>query len=201
MTIDPISTDVQNIYKLLIGVIVPRPIAFVSTVSSDGVPNLAPYSFFTCASANPPVVCFCPMVRRGQPKDTLANVRATREFVVNIVSEEIAGQMNITSGDYSPEIDEFEKSGLTKVASGLVKPPRVLESPVNMECKLTQIVDVSTEPMGGSLVLGEVVRFHVRDELVENFRIDPDLLQAIGRMGGPTYTRTRDRFDLERPRI
>ena len=201
MIVDPGSTEVQNVYKLLIGVIVPRPIAFVSTLSADGVPNLAPFSFFTCASANPPVVCFCPMVRRGQPKDTLSNVRATREFVVNIVSEAIAEQMNITSGDYPPEVDEFEKSGLTPVPSDLVAPPRVLESPVNMECRMTQIVDVSTEPMGGSLVLGEVVRFHIKDELFENFRIDPDLLRAIGRMGGPTYARTRERFDLERPKV
>lgn len=201
MIIDPGSTDVQNVYKLLIGVIVPRPIAFVSTLSADGVLNLAPFSFFTAASANPPVVCFCPMVRRGQPKDTLSNIRATREFVVNIVSEEIAEKMNITSGDYPPEVDEFQKAGLTPIPSDLVKPPRVGESRVNMECKLTQIFDVSTQPMGGSLVLGEVVRFHIQDDLVENFRIDPDLLKAIGRMGGPTYSRTRDRFDLERPKV
>ncbi len=202
MRIDPSSTDVQNIYKLLIGVIVPRPIALVSSISADGVLNLAPFSFFTAASANPPVVCFCPMLNgQGSPKDTLSNIRETGEFVVNIVSEEIAAQMNITSGTYPPEVDEFVKSGLTPIASDLIKAPRVAESKVGLECKLFQIVDVSVQPMGGSVVMGEVLRFHLEDALVSNFRVDPDLLNAIGRMGGPTYSRTKDRFDLDRPLV
>ncbi len=202
MTIDPGSTDAQNIYKLLIGVIVPRPIAFVSSVSAAGVRNLAPFSFFTAASANPPVVCFCPMVSgQGLHKDTLNNVRETGEFVVNIVSEEIAAPMNLASGTYAPEVDEFVISGLTPIPSDLVNVPRVAESKVNLECRLLQIVDVSPEPLGGSLVLGTVVRFHLDDALVRNYRVDPDLLNAIGRMGGPTYARTRDRFDLERPQV
>ena len=201
MVIDPAETNVQNIYKLLIGVIVPRPIAFVSTMSEDGVPNLAPFSFFTAVSANPPVICFSPMVRAQGIgyKDTLNNVRATGEFVVNIVSEDFAPQMNVASGDYGPEVDEFAVSGLTPVPSHVVQPPRVGESRVNMECKLVQIVDVSAKPLGGSLVLGEVVRFHLADALFDNFRIDPDLLSAVGRMGGPSYSRTRDRFDMQRP--
>ncbi len=202
MRIDPAAIDVQNVYKLLIGVIVPRPIAFVSSVSADGVLNLAPFSFFTAASANPPVICFCPMITgQGSAKDTLNNIRATGEFVVNIVSEDIARQMNITSGSYPPEVDEFAKSGLTPIASDLVRVPRVAESKVNLECKLFRIVDVSAQPLGGSLVLGEVVRFHLEDGIVENYRVDPDLLNAIGRMGGPTYARTKDRFDLERPQV
>lgn len=201
MVIDPAEAGPQNIYKLLIGVIVPRPIAFVSTLSADGVRNLAPFSFFTAVSANPPVIAFSPMIRGGggARKDTLENVEATGEFVVNIVSEDFAAQMNLCSGDYGPEVDEFAISGLTAIPSETVKPARVAESRVNMECRLLQVVHVSPKPLGGSIVLGEVLRFHVADELFSNYRIDPDLLQAIGRMGGPTYTRTADRFDLERP--
>lgn len=202
MIFDPGIETPQNIYKLLVGAIVPRPIAFVSTLSADGVRNLAPFSFFTAISANPPVICFSPMVRAsdGHTKDTLNNIRETGEFVVNIVSEEFAGRMNITAQEFPPEVDEFEQAGLTPVASDLVKPPRVAESHVNMECRLVQIVDVSRKPLGGSIVLGEVVRFHVHDELFDNFRIDPDQLHAIGRMAGATYARTTDRFDLVRPK-
>jgi flavin reductase (DIM6/NTAB) family NADH-FMN oxidoreductase RutF len=130
----------------------------------------------------------------------LCNVEATGEFVVNIVSEEFAGQMNLCSADVPPEIDEFELSGLTPVASDLVKPPRVAESKVQMECRLHQIIRVSDKPGGGILVLGEVLRFHVLESLLDGYKIDPDRLNAIGRMGGPTYTRTRDRFEMQRPK-
>jgi len=202
LIVDPEREDYRNVYKLMVGAIVPRPIAFVSTISPDGVFNLAPFSFFTAISANPPVICFSPMVRGDSShKDTLNNIRATGEFVVNVVSENFGAKMNICSGEYPADIDEFEMSGLTPVASDLVKPPRVLESRVNMECRLARIVDVSARPLGGSIVLGEVIRFHVSDELFDNFKIDPDKLKAIGRMGGPTYTRTTDRFDMERPKV
>ncbi len=200
MTIDPASTSPVINYKLLIGSVVPRPIAFVSTVSIDGVRNLAPFSFFNAICGEPPVVCFSTAVRVPR-KDTLANIQATGEFVVNIVSEEIAEQMNLASGDYPHDRDEFEISGLTPVPSDLVRPPRVRESHVNMECKLMQIVEVSTKPRGGSLIIGEVIRFHVDDAIVENFRIDPDKLRAIGRMGGDEYCRTRDRFTMIRPKV
>jgi flavin reductase (DIM6/NTAB) family NADH-FMN oxidoreductase RutF len=200
VTIDPSQTDPRNVYQLMVGAIVPRPIAFVSSVSSSGVLNLAPFSYFTAASSNPPVICFCTSVRPdGTFKDTLHNIRATKEFVVNMVTEEIASQMNACSGEYPPEHDEFAISGLTPVPSDLVAPPRVLESPVNMECRLRQIVEVSTLPGGGVMIFGEVVRFHVRDSVIEGFKIDPEKLTAIGRMGGPTYTRTHDRFDMQRP--
>ena len=201
MTIDPGSTAPENIYKLMIGCIVPRPIAFVSTVSGEGARNLAPFSFFTGISAKPPIVCFCPtFLPDGAKKDTLRNVEQTGEFVVNVVSEAIAAQMNACSADFPAEIDEFDVSGLTAIPSDVVKPPRVAESPVNMECRLIQVVNLSTGSLGGNLVIGEVVRFHVADELLSNFRIDPDKLNAIGRMGGPSYTRTRDRFNMERPK-
>jgi flavin reductase (DIM6/NTAB) family NADH-FMN oxidoreductase RutF len=205
-TLNPSEQTPQDTYKLLVGAVVPRPIAFVSSMDEQGIRNLAPFSFFTVASANPPIVCFCPMVRGAnknnlQPtKDTLRNIIATREFVLNVVSEEFASQMNACSAELPPDVDEFDLSGLTPLASELVRPPRVAESHVQMECRLEQIVHVSTEPLGGSLVLGEVLRFHVRESLLENFRIDPDQLHAIGRMAGSTYTRTRDRFEMECPK-
>jgi flavin reductase (DIM6/NTAB) family NADH-FMN oxidoreductase RutF len=200
--VDPGATGPQEVYKLMVGVIVPRPIAFVSSVSADGVPNLAPFSFFTGISANPPVICFSPMIRGsdGAKKDTLRNIEETREFVVNIVSEEFAQQMNICSAEFPPDVDEFVASGLTPIRSDLVKAPRVKESSVNMECRLLQVVHVSEKPLGGSIVLGEVVRFHIADEICDDYKIDPDKLHPIGRMGGPTYTRTTDRFDMQRPK-
>ena len=203
MIIDPRQTGHQNVYKLLIGAVVPRPIAFVSTVNRAGIPNLAPFSFFTAVSANPPIVAFCP-VRRAGPnpnKDTLSNILATREFVVNIVSEEFAEQMNACSADYPPEVDEFEASGLTPVPSDLVKPPRVAESHIHMECKLYLIMEFGELPGSGNLVLGEVVRFHVDEQYFDDFKIDPDKLRAIGRMGGAAYARTSDRFEMIRPKV
>jgi len=202
LIVDPKEVGWLDTYKLMIGAIVPRPIAFVSTLSPEGIPNLAPFSFFTGVSANPPVICFCPMRRRGvvPHKDTLHNITATREFVVNIVSEEFAQQMNITSAEFPPEVDEFEAAGLTPIPSDLVKPPRVKESHVHMECKLYLVVEVGGVDGSGNLVLGEVVRFHIDDQYFHDFKIDPDLLRPIGRMGGATYTRTTDRFDLQRPK-
>lgn len=201
LAFDPGAHTPQGFYKLMTGSIVPRPIAFVSTVDTNGVHNLAPFSFFTGVSANPPVVCFCPMFRaEGRPvKDTLRNVLDTREFVINIVSEEIGEQMNRCAADVPPEMDEFVLSGLTPLASDLVAPPRVAESHVQMECRLLRTVEVSDRPMGGTLVLGEVLRFHVRAEIVDDYRIDPEKLRAIGRMAGLTYVRTHDRFDMARP--
>jgi flavin reductase (DIM6/NTAB) family NADH-FMN oxidoreductase RutF len=209
LIIDPLEachqsdTGYQNVYKLLIGAVVPRPIAFVSTLSRDGIRNLAPFSFFTAVSANPPVICFCP-IRRLAPdpyKDTLRNILDTREFVVNIVSEEFAEKMNVSSADFPPEVDEFEASGLTPIPSDLVKPPRVAESHVHMECKLYLAIEVGDLPGSGNLVLGEVVRFHVDDQYFDDFKLDPDKLRPIGRMGGATYTRTTDRFEMVRPKL
>jgi len=202
LILNPSEHDVRNVYKLMVGVIVPRPIAFVSTISLKGIRNLAPFSFFTGISANPPTVCFSPMIRSsdGNRKDTLNNIEATGEFVINVVSEQIAVPMNICSIEFPPDVDEFRESGLTPVESDLVKPPRVKESLVNMECKLVQVVHVSPKPLGGSLVIGEILRFHIRDDLFNDYRIDPDKLHPIGRMAGSTYIRTIDRFDLIRPK-
>ena len=200
---DPADHSPSDMYKLMIGAIVPRPIAFVSTVDAKGVMNLAPFSYFTACGSNPPVVLFCCSVRLGPlpQKDTLTNIRATGEFVVNVVTEEIAEQMNATAAEAPPEVDEFELSGLTPQPSELVKPPRVAESKVQMECRLRQIIEVSNKPRGGNLVLGEVLRIHVLESvLLDTYKIDPDRLNAVGRMGGPSYVRTHDRFDMQRPK-
>jgi flavin reductase (DIM6/NTAB) family NADH-FMN oxidoreductase RutF len=206
LRIDPRAADYRNIYKLLTGVVVPRPIAFVSTLSCDGIPNLAPFSYFTVCSANPPCVLFSPSSRGadGAEKDTLVNARETGEFVINIVSEHFAAQMNATSAEFPPEIDEFTVSGLQSIPSEMVKPGRVAESSVHMECKVRQIIAVSEEAGGGTIVIGEVLLFHLSEEILADpehdmFKIDPSRLHAIGRMGGPTYVRTQDRFDLDRP--
>lgn len=200
MTIDPAAATPQQVYGILIGSVVPRPIAFVSTISPAGRRNLAPFSFFNAICSDPPTLCFSTSFREPR-KDTYVNVKATGEFVVNIVSEEIAEKMNLCSGAYPYGADEFEISGLTPAASDLVRAPRVLESHVNMECRLTRIIDVSTRPGGGSLIIGEVIRFHVDDAMLENFRIDAGKLRAIGRMGGNEYTRTGDRFEMIRPKV
>jgi len=201
--VDPAASSIREIEKLLVGVILPRPIAFVSTIGPEGIFNLAPFSFFTAVCPKPPVICFCNSIRTrdGSKKDTLRNVEATREFVLNVVSEDFAERMVLCSGDYPPEVDEFQVSGLTPIASDLVKPPRVQESRVQMECRLLQVVTVSTEPGGGSLVMGEVLRFHVADSVMDKGAVDPDKLRPIGRMGGTEYVRTTDRFSMARPKV
>jgi flavin reductase (DIM6/NTAB) family NADH-FMN oxidoreductase RutF len=133
-------------------------------------------------------------------KDSLRNVEETGEFVVNIVSEAIAAAANASAAEVPPEVDEFVLAGLTPQASEMVRPPRVAESPAQMECKLLQVIYTSRAPGGGVIVLGEVVRFHVREDLLENFRIDPAGLDAVGRMAGNTWVRTRDRIELVRPK-
>jgi flavin reductase (DIM6/NTAB) family NADH-FMN oxidoreductase RutF len=209
-TFDPSDCSINQIYKLLTGIVVPRPVALVSTMDRGGVANLAPFSAFCQAGANPPAVVFCPALRvpagadadprRDLRKDTLRNIEETGEFVVNAVSEAIAAAANATAAEVPPEVDEFRLAGLTPLASHAVRPLRVAESPAQMECKLLQVVYVSRAPGAGVIVVGEVVRFHVRQDLVENFRVDPAGLDAAGRMAGNTWVRTRDRFELIRPR-
>jgi len=200
--IDPGGSSAKEIYKLMIGMIVPRPIAFVSSLDENGVRNLAPFSYFMACTADPPVVCFVSSYRKAATptKDTLRNISATKEFVVNIVSEDFADKMNLTSAEVAPEVDEFELSGLTAVASELVRPPRVGESRAQMECRLRQLLPIGAPPGGGTVIFGDVLRFHVDEAIVDNYKIDPAKLHAIGRMGGPTYVRTHDRFDMARPK-
>jgi flavin reductase (DIM6/NTAB) family NADH-FMN oxidoreductase RutF len=206
-SIDPANLEVMQAYKLLTGLIVPRPVALVSTVDKDGVRNVAPFSFFCGVGSNPPTVLFCPSLtgppKDGRPddrKDTLRNVERTGEFVINIVSEAIANATNLTAANVPPEVDEFALAGLTAIASEVVKAPRVAESPAQMECKLLQIIFTGEGVAAGVIVLGEIVRFHVAAELEENYRIDPTKLDAVGRMAGNTWVRTQDRFDLVRPK-
>lgn len=201
MQMNAADLDYSEAYKLLIGAIVPRPIAWVSSMDVDGNLNLAPYSFFTAVCPNPPTVVFCPVIRKltGLQKDTLNNIQATGEYVINIVTESNAEAMNITATETPAYTDEFALAGLTPADSVLVKPPRVAESPISFECKLTQIVKIGDDLGQGSMVIGEVVYFHVDDSVyIPDHKIDHDALQAIGRMGGPSYTRTRNRFDLIR---
>ena len=199
---DPAGSSAADIYKLMIGMVVPRPIAFVSSLDEHGIHNLAPFSYFMACTADPPVVCFVSSYRKGETpaKDTLRNIVATGEFVVNIVSEEFAGKMNATSAEVAPEIDEFELSGLTPIASELIRPPRVAESRAQMECRLRQLLRIGDHPGGGTVIFGDVLRFHIDEAIVDGYRIDPEKLNAVGRMGGPTYVRTRDRFDMTRPK-
>jgi flavin reductase (DIM6/NTAB) family NADH-FMN oxidoreductase RutF len=202
MLITPKDLSPQDFYKILIGSVLPRPIAWVSTINKDGKANLAPFSFFTVASAKPPVLCFAPSIKaNGQEKDTLKNVKATKEFVVNVVSHALVEQMNLTSGEYDSSINEFDVANLTAVASTFVKPPRVKESLVNMECRLYQLIEIGTEPMGGSLVLGEIVAIHLDEGVYHNGRVDADVLQPVGRMAGNWYSTVKDRFELARPSL
>jgi flavin reductase (DIM6/NTAB) family NADH-FMN oxidoreductase RutF len=208
LTFHPADCKLNQIYKLLTGIVVPRPVALVSTMDRDGVANLAPFSAFCQAGANPPAVLFCPALRVPaevlEPsgdlrKDTLRNIEETGEFVVNAVSEAIAAAANASAAEVPPGVDEFQLAGLTPLASEVVRPPRVAESPAQMECKLLQVVYIGRAPGAGVIVVGEVVRFHVREDLVEDYRIDPAGLDAVGRMAGNTWVRTRDRIELIRP--
>jgi len=185
-------------YKLLSGLIVPRPIGWIGTRRPDGTGNLAPFSFFNLVSSSPPTVIFSGGRHADRPKDTVSLAEATGVFTVNIVSEEVAPAMNVTSGTYDADADEFVIAGLTPIPGEVVDAPMVAESPANLECQVVEIVDIGE---GGRtrLVIGEVVALHVSDQVLDGTRIDNDALKAVGRMAGNTYVRTRDRFDMERP--
>lgn len=204
LEINPKDNQSIDNYKLLIGSILPRPIGFISTINNNGIYNLAPFSFFNGICSNPPSVLFCPVIRGsdGQEKDTLKNIKSNKEFVVNIVSEEIAEQMNQTSAEYPPEIDEFLESGLTPMPSKIIKPPFVKESKVNMECKLIEIIKVGKGDQGsGSIVIGEIVYFHINKEVYKDGKIILNELKPIGRLGGSDYCKVTDIFSLPRPQI
>jgi flavin reductase (DIM6/NTAB) family NADH-FMN oxidoreductase RutF len=187
-----------SMYKLLVGSVVPRPIGWISTISIEGVHNLAPFSFFNVASANPPHVLFCPTIRGtdGGRKDTLHNVRDTGEFVVNIVTQTLAEAMNLTSTELPADVDEFAIAGLTIAPSQTVKAPRVAESPIHFECQVAHIIDLG----GGHVVIGRVLHVHVDERvLIGEDKIDIHALQPIGKLAGNAYTRVTDLFDLARP--
>ncbi len=196
MIIDP--KTFERFSAVLTGVIVPRPIAFVSTISPDGEVNLAPYSFFNAVSYDS--VMFSSSRNVGdKSKDTLRNIEETGEFVVNIVVDPIADAMNSTAAEYPEDVDEFGIAGLSHAPSQIVKPPRVAESPVNIECKLNQIVQIGSGAHEHGLVIGTILLMHVRDDVIDGHRIDQAKLMATGRMAGNMYCRTNDRFEMVRP--
>ncbi len=200
MDISANDTNSRELYKILIGAILPRPIAWVSSMDPAGNLNLAPFSFFTVASVRPPILCFSPLRRAdATEKDTLMNVRATREFVINIVSENLAAQMIKTSGSYGSNVDEFDVAQLPQRASRCVKPPGVADSLVNFECALRDIISLGTEPLAGNLVLGEVLSIHVSERVYQDGRIDTAALAPIGRLAGNGYATVKDRFEMVRP--
>ncbi|MDO6658669.1 flavin reductase family protein [Anaerobacillus sp. 1_MG-2023] len=201
MKVQPNTLAWKDAYKLLIGSILPRPIAFVSSIDKSGETNLAPFSFFTGICADPMMVCFSPMRKAGagDKKDTLLNIEESKEFVINIVGEKIAEQMNECATPFPKGTDEFLEAGLTKVESELIRPPRVKESDVQLECVLDQIVEFGDHEGSGSLVIGKVVMVHVRDELYKDGKIDTEMLQPVGRLAGQEYTRSiTDTFILRR---
>jgi flavin reductase (DIM6/NTAB) family NADH-FMN oxidoreductase RutF len=201
MDVMPESLYWKDAYKLMIGSILPRPIAFVSTIDEKGASNLAPFSFFTAISAEPMMVCFSPMRKGtdGSKKDTLINIEKTKEFVINIVSEQIAEQMNRCAGDFDPEVDEFVQSGLTKGKSKAVAPPRVKESLVHLECELHDVLHFGEKAGSGSLVIGKVKHIHVDDALFYEGKIDSEELKPIGRLAGHMYTKPMtDTFEIIR---
>ncbi|TXB63103.1 flavin reductase family protein [Phaeodactylibacter luteus] len=190
--IDPALTATKDMHQYLLGAVSPRPIAFASTLGPDGVPNLAPYSFFNCFSSNPPTVVFSSN-RRGTDasvKDTLRNVEATGEVVINAVNYNIVRQMALASIDYPASISEFSKAGLTPIASDLVKPFRVKESPAHLECKVRDIITLGDQGGAGHLIICDVARMHISEEVLdENGKINPHKIDLMGRMGRAFYVR------------
>lgn len=205
MNVKPAELPYREFYRILIGAIGPRPIAWVSTLSKEGRPNLAPFSFFNGISGKPPLLSFCPSLREheggSEAKDTLRNVRETGEFVVNVVTFENVEAMNLSSGEYDPSVNEFDLAGVQMRPSQLVRPPQVAESPLSFECKLRQILEFGTEGPAGNLVIGEIVSVHMEERVMKEGRLDPQALDLVGRMGGIQYCRTTDRFELERPKV
>ena len=202
MQFNPADMGIRDVYTLMVQLITPRPIAWVSTVSKSGVTNLAPYSFFNGVGANPPSVLFCPVNRRdGTRKHSLLNVLETGEFVVNLVSFDNAELMNQTSADYEQEQSEIDALGIETAPSTLVQPPRVQSASAQFECKLIKHIELADGPAGANVVIGEVVMLHVDDSVIDENVIDVSKLDNVGRLGGKSYARTTDRFELDRPPV
>lgn len=200
MELDLAGAHAHRAYALLTGLVTPRPIALVTTLGLDGVVNAAPFSFFNVMGAEPPICAFAPADRDdGTPKDTARNIRLSHEFVVNLVDEPIAEAMNKCAASLPYGVSELQNAGLTTAPSSVVKPPRIAESPVNLEC-----VEHSTIQIGDNrLVIGLIKRLHAREGLIDpqTLRVNQEQLQTIGRMAGPNwYCRTRDRFEMVRPK-
>jgi flavin reductase (DIM6/NTAB) family NADH-FMN oxidoreductase RutF len=200
MKIDPTTLDRKTAHEIMVGVALPRPIAFVSTLGANGIYNLAPFSFFIPMSVKPAIVGVgIGRKRDGSKKDTLVNIEFTGDFVVNVVTESLAEAMNQTAGEYPPEVDEFRVAELTPAKADLVQSPLVAESPIKMECRLLQILEFGEFPGINNFVIGKVVQVHVKDEFWVNGDIQSSRLKTIGRMGGDLYCRTTDVFEMKRP--
>jgi flavin reductase (DIM6/NTAB) family NADH-FMN oxidoreductase RutF len=194
----------SDAYRLLNHVVAPRPIAFVSTLSADGIPNLAPFSYFMAGGLNPPSIAFSPTTNHhGQPKDTLKNIRDTGEFVINVVTAGIQEGINIASLDFESTVSEWEKSGFTPAPTTKVRPARVAESLMAIECRLFEIISHGTGANAANYVIGEVVYFQIAPQLMVNGEIDPTQVQYLSRMGGNWYDRVSvdSMFELVRPRL
>jgi flavin reductase (DIM6/NTAB) family NADH-FMN oxidoreductase RutF len=196
LEIDPASLDRRAAYKLMISLIVPRPIAWVSTISPEGAHNLAPFSYFNGISSHPPVVMIAVGARRGERKDTWRNIQQTGEFVIHVVVPELVDAMVLTSGEFPPEVDEFKEAGVRPVPSTKVKPPRIAESPVSLECTLERIVEVA----GTGLILGRVVLYHIREDLLAQGSVDPRKLAPVARLGDDYYSHLGEVFQRSRPK-
>lgn len=200
MNFDPLHIETTQTYKLLVGSITPRPIAWISTLSSAGILNLAPYSFFTVASCNPPVLAVTQVNPRGRAaKDTLTNLQATKECVVNIVSEELAELMNASCGDYPPDVSEFAAVGIECEPSQRVQVAGVKAAKVRFECVLREVLVISSLPMGGHMMFLDVVNIFVNESALVEGQIAPHLLNTIGKLGGDLYSTTHERFEMARP--
>ncbi len=198
ISIVPTDLDPRDAYRLLISAVVPRPIGWASTIGADGSPNIAPFSFFNAVSNMPLTVMISVGQRQGQPKDTLRNARETGEFVINIVDEDLAAAMNITSGEWAYDVNEFDRAGLVTEDSIDVRPPRVAAAPIALECKVTQIISVQDTTY--TLILGRVLRFHIRSGLLRpNGQIDASLLKPVARLSGDEYATLGRVFEMRRP--
>ncbi len=201
---DPKDLSVKEVHRLLIGGVGPRPIALVSTLSDDGIPNLSPFSFFNAFGANPPVIAFSPS-RRGRDssfKDTYNNLIRTKECVVQAVTYPIVEQVNLASAEYPAGTNEFVKSGLTPVDSDIVKPQRVKESPFQMECKLLKMESFGEGGSSANIAICQVLRFHIAEDIFKNGIIHPELIDLVGRMSADFYTRAKGYiFETEQPRL
>ncbi len=203
ITIDPKTISTAKLHGYLLGSVAPRPIAFASTIDEKGNPNLSPFSFFNVFSANPPILIFSPArrVRDNTIKHTLINAKATKEVVINVVNYAIVQQMSLSSTEYGEGVNEFEKSGLTMLKSDKVKPFRVAESPVQIECKVTEVIELGTEGGAGNLIICEVVKMHIDETILdENGAIDQHKIDLVSRMGGSWYSRAnKGMFEVPKP--
>jgi len=198
-TFVPSEIGPTNAYKLMTGLVVPRPIGWIGTADDQGRPNLAPYSFFQCVATNPPVVIFSAGVSNGHEKDSLLNARTTGEFTCNLVDMATAEAMNQSAAQLDRGESEFDFAGLTPLDSASIAAPRVAEAKASFECTVQQVIELGNAPLTHAVVFGEVIRIHVDDKVLDGTRVDFEKLDALGRMAGNYYATTRDLFDLSRP--